>query len=49
MVDIKLDYISAGGNRNPSAADWDTASGLLAYAAERNIALWWPLVLLVPA
>ena len=45
MIDCKLDYIAAGGNRHPSAADWDAESGLLAYGADRNVALWSPLVL----
>lgn len=33
-------YISAGGNRHPSAADWDHTSGLLAYGADINVAIW---------
>lgn len=37
-------YIAAGGNRHPAAAAWDTASGLLAFGADRNIALWLPVV-----
>lgn len=45
MAKVKSEYIAAGGNRHPSAADWDAASGLLAYASNRNIALWSPLVL----
>lgn len=36
----RLEYIAAGGNRHPSAADW--APGLLAYGAGINIALWNP-------
>ena len=39
--DISIDFIAAGGNRHPSAADWD-ASGLLAYGADCNVALWQP-------
>ncbi|KAM0722154.1 hypothetical protein Q7P37_001595 [Cladosporium fusiforme] len=35
-----LEYIAAGGNRHPSAADW--APGLLAFGAGINIALWNP-------
>lgn len=45
MAKIQSEYLAAGGNRHPSAADWDAASGLLAYATDRNIALWSPLVL----
>jgi hypothetical protein len=43
--DFSIDYISSGGNRHPSAADWDRdGSGLLAYGAGNSIALWNPLV-----
>lgn len=34
------EYIAAGGNRHPAAADWDRQTGLLAFGADRNIALW---------
>ena len=44
MVNIEPVYLAAGGNRNPSAADWDAATGLLAYGADQNVALWKPLV-----
>lgn len=44
MVQFEIDYISAGGNRDPAAADWDEGTGLLAYGSGRNIALWRPLV-----
>ncbi len=44
MVVWNIDYLAAGGNRHPSAADWDPASGLLAFGADRNIAIWSPLV-----
>jgi hypothetical protein len=42
---LQLDaaYLAAGANRHPSAADWD-ASGILAFGADRNIALWRPQV-----
>ncbi|KAK4546370.1 hypothetical protein LTR36_002047 [Oleoguttula mirabilis] len=40
QLGVKLDYIAAGGNRHPSAADW--APGLLAFGAGNNIALWDP-------
>ncbi|SZF01640.1 unnamed protein product [Blumeria hordei] len=42
MLQVSADYLSAGANRHSSAADWD-ASGLLAFGADRNIALWEPL------
>ncbi|OCK85685.1 RNA polymeras-like protein II Elongator subunit [Lepidopterella palustris CBS 459.81] len=43
MSNLKLDFISIGGNRHPSAADWDSGgSGLLAFGAANNIALWNP-------
>ena len=44
MIDIYSAYIAAGGNRHPSAADWDPRSGLLAYGSHQNVALWNPLV-----
>lgn len=44
MATISTDFLSAGGNRHPSAADWDTSgSGLLAFGSNRNVALWDPL------
>lgn len=46
MIHTKNEYVSVGGNRQPSAADWDARSGLLAYGADRNVALWQPLVFL---
>ena len=48
MVHFHPEYIAAGGNRHPSSADWDPASGVLAYGADQNIALWSPLVIFVP-
>ncbi|CAG8952062.1 hypothetical protein HYFRA_00000799 [Hymenoscyphus fraxineus] len=41
MLQITSEYLAAGGNRHPSAADWDE-SGTLAFGADRNIALWRP-------
>lgn len=35
-------FISAGGNRHPSAADCDPVSGLVAFGADSNVALWIP-------
>jgi hypothetical protein len=43
MVHSCAEYLAAGANRHPSAADWDI-SGLLAFGADRNVALWWPQV-----
>ncbi|QIW94491.1 hypothetical protein AMS68_000009 [Peltaster fructicola] len=40
MTDAQLRYITTGGNRHPSAADW--SNELLAYGAGNNIALWNP-------
>lgn len=45
MVKVSTDYIAVGGNRHPAAADWDAATGLLAFGAVNNVALWDPLVL----
>jgi hypothetical protein len=47
MIEIAvntMEYIVAGGNRHPAVADWDEKSGLVAYGADRNIALWYPQV-----
>lgn len=41
MLELSIEYLSTGANRHPSTADWDS-SGLLAYGADRNIALWEP-------
>ena len=43
-VPHEVQFISVGGNRHPGAADWDSESGLLAFGADNNIALWNPLV-----
>ncbi|KAL8674605.1 MAG: hypothetical protein Q9168_000980 [Polycauliona sp. 1 TL-2023] len=43
MVGFRTEYIAAGGNRHPAAADWDTVTGLLAYGSDINVALWRPL------
>ena len=42
MTLATTDYISVGGNRNTSAADWDEQSGLLAFGADQNVAIWRP-------
>jgi len=44
MIQMSAEYLAAGANRHPSAADWDPLSGILAYGADRNIALWRPQV-----
>jgi elongator complex protein 2 len=46
MVRVETEYISVGGNRHPGAADWDVRSGVLAYGADNNVALWAPKVYL---
>ncbi|KAL9031415.1 MAG: hypothetical protein Q9196_000564 [Gyalolechia fulgens] len=43
MINFQTEYIAAGGNRHPAAADWDSTTGLLAYGSDRNVALWDPL------
>lgn len=40
MTTIDLEYIAAGGNRHPSAADWN--SNTLAFGAGNNIAIYNP-------
>ena len=44
MFDFQPEYLTAGGNRHPSAADWDAETGLLAFGANRNVAIWSALV-----
>lgn len=48
MASVTTDYISVGGNRHPGAADWDVSSGVLAFGADNNVALWEPLVSFSP-
>ncbi|KAJ5083266.1 Elongator complex protein 2 [Penicillium angulare] len=43
MASVSSKYISVGGNRHPEAADWDVQSGILAFGADNNVALWDPL------
>ena len=38
---MEVDYLAAGANRHPATADWNE-SGVLAYGANNNIALWRP-------
>lgn len=47
MVVVETRYIAAGGNRHPAAADWDPVSGLIAFGADRNIAIWKPSVCMI--
>lgn len=44
MVVVESEYIAAGANRYPAAADWDCVSGLIAFGADQNLAIWNPLV-----
>lgn len=39
---MEVNYLAAGANRHPATADWNE-SGVLAYGANNNIALWRPL------
>lgn len=43
MLEFCTEYIAAGGNRHPSAADWNPSTDLLAFGSDRNVALWEPL------
>lgn len=43
MTHLETQYLAAGGNRHPAAADWNE-NGVLAFGADRNIALWQPQV-----
>ncbi|KIW47111.1 uncharacterized protein PV06_02711 [Exophiala oligosperma] len=40
---IEDEYYAVGGNRHSAAADWSLASGLLAFGADQNVAIWSPL------
>jgi hypothetical protein len=40
MVTAECSYAAVGGSIHPAAADWDSLSGMLAFAADRNVALW---------
>ncbi|EXJ79646.1 hypothetical protein A1O3_07925 [Capronia epimyces CBS 606.96] len=44
-ADIVPEYLSVGGNRHSAAADWSasSSSGLLAFGADQNVAIWEPL------
>ena len=44
MLDFQSSYIAAGANNHPSAADWNPDTGLLAFGADQNVALWEPVV-----
>lgn len=44
MASAETEYISVGGNRHPAAADWNPQTGLLAFGAANNVALWYPKV-----
>ena len=39
-----LKYIAVGANRQSQCADWNAATGLLAFGAATNVALWMPMV-----
>ncbi|KAI9718954.1 MAG: hypothetical protein M1812_003839 [Candelaria pacifica] len=43
MIEVETEYIATGGNRHPAASDCSPESGLLAFGADNNIALWNPL------
>lgn len=39
---VDSEYYSVGGNRHSNAADWSPTSGLLAFGADQNVAIWKP-------
>lgn len=43
MPDFECDYVSVGGNRNSAASSWSRRSSCLAFGADQNVALWYPL------
>lgn len=42
LAQAMAEYVVAGANRHPAAADWH--GEVLAYGADRNIAIWKPQV-----
>ena len=40
---VSVEYLATGANRQTAAADW-SRSGLLAYGADVNVAIWQPCV-----
>lgn len=42
MASLGMEYIAAGANRHPAAADW--CRHFLAFGADQNIAIWCPQV-----
>ena len=40
---VSAEYLTAGANRQTAVADW-SRSGLLAFGADVNVALWQPRV-----
>ena len=42
MPSCEIEYLSIGGNRQSAAADFSLISGLVAFGADVNVALWQP-------
>lgn len=42
-VNVDIEYLSAGANRQTAAADWNV-DGTVAFGSDTNIALWRPNV-----
>lgn len=40
---VSVEYLATGANRQTAVADW-SSSGVLAFGADSNIALWAPSV-----
>lgn len=40
-VEVGIEYLSVGANRQTAVADWNQ-DGLVAFGADSNIALWRP-------
>lgn len=43
VVDVDVEYLSAGANRQTAAGDWNI-DGTVAFGTDTNIALWRPNV-----
>ena len=40
VMNVVFEHIAVGGNRHPSAADYNSTADLLAFGADCNLALW---------
>lgn len=43
LGDVSVEYLSTGANRQTAVADW-SSTGILAFGADSNVAIWRPKV-----